>query len=75
MTNPREPESGTTARSPREEALVRYTFSERMLHAMLGLVFVYLLLTGLALWTPALYWIAVVLGGGMTVERSRSWAR
>lgn len=44
--------------------IVRYAFRERLIHALAALTFVYLLLTGLAFWTPGLYWIAVVLGGG-----------
>ena len=38
--------------------------SRALVHALAALSYVYLLLTGLAFWTPALYWIAVVLGGG-----------
>ena len=34
------------------------------MHWAAALAYVYLLLTGLAFWTPALYWLAIVLGGG-----------
>ena len=44
--------------------LVRYAFPERVVHWAAALSYLYLLLTGLAFWTPALYWIAIVLGGG-----------
>jgi formate dehydrogenase subunit gamma len=44
--------------------VVRYVFRERLVHGLAAVTFVYLLLTGLAFWTPALYWIAGVLGGG-----------
>jgi len=44
--------------------ILRYTFRERVVHWAAAVSYVYLLLTGLAFWTPALYWIAVVLGGG-----------
>ena len=44
--------------------IVRYTFGERLVHWGAAISYVYLLLTGLAFWTPALYWIALVLGGG-----------
>jgi formate dehydrogenase subunit gamma len=44
--------------------IVRYDLGERLVHWAAAVSYVYLLLTGLALWTPALYWIAVVLGGG-----------
>ena len=46
------------------KGIVRYDFGERLVHWAAAVSYVYLLLTGLALWTPALYWIAVVLGGG-----------
>ena len=44
--------------------VLRYSFHERLIHWMAGISYVYLLLTGLAFWTPWLFWIAVVLGGG-----------
>jgi formate dehydrogenase subunit gamma len=50
--------------------IVRYVFRERVMHALAALSYVYLLLTGLAFWTPGLYWIAIVLGGGYL---SRVW--
>jgi formate dehydrogenase subunit gamma len=53
--------------------IVRYAFRERLTHAVAGLSFVYLLLTGLAFWTPALYWIAIVLGGGFLSRVLHPW--
>jgi formate dehydrogenase subunit gamma len=53
--------------------VVRYAFGERMIHAVAGLTFVYLLLTGLAFWTPALYWLAIVLGGGFVSRALHPW--
>ena len=44
--------------------IIRYDFPERLVHWVAALSYVYLLLTGLAFWTPALYWLAIVLGGG-----------
>jgi formate dehydrogenase subunit gamma len=44
--------------------VVRYSLAERLVHAAAAASYVYLLLTGLAFWTPGLYWIATVLGGG-----------
>jgi formate dehydrogenase subunit gamma len=44
--------------------LVRYAFPERLVHWTAAITYLYLLLTGLAFWTPALFWLAVVLGGG-----------
>jgi formate dehydrogenase subunit gamma len=48
----------------------RYTYRERMCHWITSLVYVYCLGTGLAFYTPYLFWIAVALGGGPT---SRFW--
>ena len=48
----------------------RYTFRERIMHWLTAGVYTYCLATGLAFYTPYLFWIAVVLGGGPT---SRFW--
>jgi formate dehydrogenase subunit gamma len=53
--------------------IVRYSFRERVIHAFTALSYVYLLLTGLAFWTPALYWIAIVLGGGFLSRVIHPW--
>jgi len=53
--------------------IVRYAFRERLLHALTALSYVYLLLTGLAFWTPALYWMAAVLGGGYLSRVLHPW--
>jgi formate dehydrogenase subunit gamma len=53
--------------------VVRYTLRERFVHAITGVSFVYLLLTGLAFWTPALYWIAIMLGGGFASRILHPW--
>jgi len=53
--------------------VLRYSFNERMIHWMAGLSYVYLLLTGLAFWSPWLFWIAVVLGGATTSRELHPW--
>jgi formate dehydrogenase subunit gamma len=53
--------------------IVRYTFRERVVHLAAALSYVYLLLTGLAFWTPAMYWLAVVLGGGYLSRVLHPW--
>ena len=53
--------------------IVRYKFNERVMHALAAISYVYLLLTGLAFWTPALYWIAIVLGGGYLSRVVHPW--
>jgi formate dehydrogenase subunit gamma len=50
-----------------------YTFRERVVHAIVAVSFTYLVLTGLALWSPAFYWIATVLGGGFLVRAMHPW--
>src|SRR5688572_30828386 len=53
--------------------LIRYSFRERVMHGFAALSYVYLLLTGLAFWTPALYWLAVMLGGGYLSRVLHPW--
>lgn len=48
----------------------RYTFHERLCHWLTGFSYLYCLLTGLAFYSPHLYWLVLVLGGGPT---SRYW--
>ena len=54
-------------------SIERYAFRERVVHALVALPYVYLLLTGLAFWTPALYWIAIALGGGFLSRMLHPW--
>ncbi|OFW01676.1 MAG: formate dehydrogenase subunit gamma [Acidobacteria bacterium RIFCSPLOWO2_02_FULL_68_18] len=56
-----------------ERRLLRYTFSERLVHAAAAVSYVHLLLTGLAFWTPWLYWLAIVLGGGYLSRLLHPW--
>lgn len=56
-----------------DEPVERYTMHERVNHWLAGLTYVYLLLTGLALFTPHLYWMAALLGGGPTVRFWHPW--
>ncbi len=44
----------------------RYTYRERVCHWTTALFYVYCLGTGLAFYTPYLFWIAIALGGGPT---------
>jgi formate dehydrogenase subunit gamma len=57
--------AGATATAGQVE---RYTFAERVSHWITAGSYTYCLLTGLALFTPYLYWLAAVLGGGGTVR-------
>ena len=62
VTRPRE----TTAFD--EERIRRYTFLERVNHWFGALTYTYCLLTGLAFWTPYLFWLATMVGGGPTAR-------
>lgn len=57
----------------RTSSLTRYRFAERLMHGVSALSYVYLLLSGLAFWTPALYWIAIVMGGGYLTRVLHPW--
>ncbi|HTG75232.1 MAG TPA: formate dehydrogenase subunit gamma [Terriglobia bacterium] len=50
--------------------VIRFTLAERLVHWLVALSFLYAALTGLSLWSPRLYWLASVFGGGVTV---RGW--
>jgi formate dehydrogenase subunit gamma len=52
---------------------MRYSFSERLMHSSAAVSYVYLLLSGLAFWSPAFYWIAAVLGGGFLARAMHPW--
>jgi formate dehydrogenase subunit gamma len=44
----------------------RYNFKERVCHWLTGFAYLYCLSTGLAFYTPYLFWLAIILGGGPT---------
>lgn len=52
------------------DPILRYTLVERVMHWIAAITYVYVLLTGLAFYSPHLYWIATLLGGPAT---SRFW--
>src|SRR5262245_32663270 len=54
--------------------VLRYTVDERVMHWIAALAYVYALLTGLAFYSPRLYWIADVLGGGPTARAWHPWS-
>src|SRR5260370_29125146 len=51
-----------------EEQIVRYNYQERFTHWINGISYGYCLLTGLALFTPYMYWLGTVLGGGGAIR-------
>jgi len=56
-----------------EDRITRFSFTERAVHWMAALSFLYAALTGLALWTPSLYWMSSIFGGGEAVRRWHPW--
>jgi formate dehydrogenase subunit gamma len=52
------------------QPILRYTLVERVVHWIAAIAFTYVMLTGLAFYSPHLYWIATILGGAPT---SRFW--
>jgi formate dehydrogenase subunit gamma len=53
--------------------IVRYEFRERLMHWINGFAYLYLMLTGLAFWSPWLLWIAVIFGGTQISRMLHPW--
>ena len=53
--------------------LLRYTVAERVVHWVAGISYVYLLLNGLSMWSPSMWWMAAVLGGGPLTRLTHPW--
>jgi formate dehydrogenase subunit gamma len=54
--------------------VLRYNFKERLTHWIAAGSYLYLLLTGLAFWSPWCFWIAALLGGGQVSRMLHPWA-
>ena len=68
--------SGTVTRAGtvvQEDEVVRYSFPERVVHWINAAAYTYLLGSGLALFTPYLWWLAPVMGGGGTLRFLHPW--
>jgi len=57
----------------RSDDLIRFTYFERIVHWVLGLTFVFLLLSGLALSYPSLFWLTALVGGGPAARALHPW--
>jgi formate dehydrogenase subunit gamma len=57
----------------RGNRILRYTLEERIIHWIAGFSCVYLLLSGLALWSPWMWWMAALLGGGPVMRAMHPW--
>jgi len=53
--------------------VLRYSFTERLVHWTAALSYMYLLLSGLAFWTPWMWWVAMMLGGGPVSRAVHPW--
>jgi formate dehydrogenase subunit gamma len=53
--------------------VLRYTFKERLNHWVAAGSYLYLLGTGLAFWSPWLFWLAAVFGGGQPARMLHPW--
>ncbi|HKV25260.1 MAG TPA: formate dehydrogenase subunit gamma [Candidatus Acidoferrum sp.] len=54
--------------------ILRYPFNERATHWCAAASYIYLLLTGLAFWSPWCFWLAIALGGGQVSRALHPWA-
>jgi formate dehydrogenase subunit gamma len=54
--------------------VLRYSFHERLVHWLAAFSYIYLLLTGLAFWSPWLFWIAMLFGGATVSRELHPWA-
>ncbi len=52
--------------------VLRYSFHERLVHWLAAVSYIYLMLTGLAFWSPWLFWIAVLFRRGHRFPRTAS---
>jgi len=64
--------------SAREQVLphgriLRYQFHERVTHWVAGFSYLYLLVTGLGIYSPWLQWLLVALGGGQISRTLHPW--
>lgn len=65
--------SGEQSRDLPGNRILRYTLVERISHWIAGLSYLYCLITGLAFWSPYLFWLATFVGGGPTARAWHPW--
>jgi formate dehydrogenase subunit gamma len=53
--------------------ICRYSLVERVHHWVGALFYIYCLITGLAFWSPYMYWLAELVGGGPTARFWHPW--
>jgi formate dehydrogenase subunit gamma len=55
------------------QRILRYTLNERIHHWIGFLFYLYCLITGLAFWSPYMYWLAALVGGGPAARFWHPW--
>jgi len=55
------------------DRLPRYTLAERINHWLSALTYMYLLVTGLGFWSPYLFWLTALVGGGPVARFWHPW--
>lgn len=63
----------TTVAEQAPGEVARYSLFERVVHWVVGITFVALMLSGLALAYPRLAWLAGLFGGGQTMRAAHPW--
>lgn len=70
------PEQASLQAGPRKfhgDRILRYTLAERINHWIAGLSYVYLLITGLGFYSPYLFWLTSLVGGGPVARFWHPW--
>src|SRR5579863_683458 len=65
--------SHPSAADHNEKEIERYSFGERANHWIGAFTYTVGLITGLAFWSPYLYWLATIVGGGPTARFIHPW--
>jgi len=65
--------SSTHATGEDGDRIQRYTLGERVNHWIGGLFYIYCLVTGLAFWSPYMFWMVVLVGGGPAARFWHPW--
>jgi formate dehydrogenase subunit gamma len=65
--------SPASATSDRQDRILRYTLAERINHWIAAASYIYCLMTGLAFWSPYMFWLATLAGGGPTAQFWHPW--
>jgi formate dehydrogenase subunit gamma len=56
-----------------DERIARYSLRERVIHWVAAFTYVYDLVTGLAIWSPYMFWATALVGGAATARFWHPW--